>query len=445
MSTLTAKADPVSQSERITALDSIRGIAILGILLMNIPYFALPHTVGYDPSIRGETGINYYLWYIVTWLFDGTQRALFSMLFGAGIILFVSRQEKRTTGLEPADYFFRRQLWLIAISTFDVYVLLWPGDILLDYACFGMLLFTFRKLSPRTLIIAATVCLVCMLMRENRDLYKDKAIIWRGKAVAAIDTTQTKLTKLQKKQLEDMNAFKKRSTMESKLERTEEINQKVQGNYGSVYEYRTDNYINHITYFIYLQAWDVLIFFLLGMAFFKLGILTGDAPVKLYAWMAVIGLSIGLALSYMRVHAVIAHNFNWFEHTREVPLHYYQLDRIFRSVGLLGAVMLLYKTGWFEWFFAMLRPVGQMALTNYLAQSLICCIIFNGFALGLFGKLARYEIYLVVASIWVFQFIFCNIWMRFFLYGPAEWAWRSLTYWRRQPFRKPATLVSNGA
>ena len=127
-------AAPVNQSERIIILDSLRGFAILGILLMNIPAFALANN-GDDPSILNEFGtINFTVWYFVDWFPSGTQRALFSMLFGAGIILFIKGKEKRLKDLLPADYFFRRQLWLMVFSLFDVFILLWFGDILLDYA-----------------------------------------------------------------------------------------------------------------------------------------------------------------------------------------------------------------------------------------------------------------------------------------------------------------------
>jgi uncharacterized protein len=427
---------PVSQSERIIMLDSLRGIAILGILLMNIPYFALPGPVGYDPSVLNESGINYYWWYIVTWFFDGTQRALFSMLFGAGIILFVGRQENRTTGLQPADYFFRRQLWLMVFSLFDVFILLWNGDILFDYACYGMMLFPFRQLSPRKLMIGAAICLALMLVRENRDFYQRKSIISEGEAVAAIDTTKTKLTLEQKDALEELVAFKKRTSPEGKRKRADEVKRKIQGDYASVYEERTSSYLDSLIHYMYFQAWDVFICFLLGMAFFKTGILMGKAPVKVYTWMAIVGLGIGLTLSYWRVQTQIEYAFNWFEYTKNVHTQFYQLDRIARSLGILGLVMLLYKSGVFNWFFRMLQPVGQMALTNYLTQSFICCLLFNGFAFGLYGELQRYEIYIIVIAIWIFQIIFCTFWMRYFLYGPAEWLWRSLTYWKKQPLVK---------
>jgi uncharacterized protein len=160
---------------------------------------------------------------------------------------------------------------------------------------------------------------------------------------------------------------------------------------------------------------------------------------KVYAWMCVVGLSLGLALSYWRVQLKIDYHFNWFEYAKHVPFSFSELTRTPRALGLLGLIMLLHKSGWFNGFLAIFRPVGQMAFTNYLGQSLICGILFNGYGFALFGKLQRYEIYLVVAAVWAFQIIFCNIWMHFFLYGPLEWAWRSLTYWKRQPFVRRQT------
>ena len=91
-------AVPVQQTERIVLLDSLRGFAILGILLMNIPSFSLPG-IGFDPWLLNETGVDYYTWFWVSWFPEGTQRALFSMLFGAGIILFIKGQEKKLGGL----------------------------------------------------------------------------------------------------------------------------------------------------------------------------------------------------------------------------------------------------------------------------------------------------------------------------------------------------------
>jgi uncharacterized protein len=435
-------ATPVNQSERIFTLDMVRGIAVLGILLMNIPLFSTPDVLANDPSLANELGtINYYIWYSVTWIFNGTQRALFSLLFGAGIILFVSRQEKKLTGLAPADYFFRRQLWLILFSLVDVYILLWNGDILLDYACFGMMLFVFRNLAPRTLIIAGCICVLLMTARENRDLYQRKETIQKGEAIAALDTTVTKLNGEQKAALAEMQNMKARFQPEAKLKRAKETIEKVTHSYASVYEFRTNDYIENLTRYIYFWLWDVLIFMLFGMAFFKLGILTGTVPIKVYAWMCICGLSIGLTLSWFNVQNFIDNNFNRYEVVKNSSFLFHELTRTPRAIGILGLIMLLYKSNWLNPVFKIFRPVGQMAFTNYLMQSLICGILFNAYGFRLYGQLQRYETYIVVLCIWIFQICFSTIWMRYYLYGPFEWAWRSLTYWKRQPFvRRKVTM-----
>jgi uncharacterized protein len=152
--------------------------------------------------------------------------------------------------------------------------------------------------------------------------------------------------------------------------------------------------------------------------------------------MAVFGLGIGLLLAYFRLQPLVEAKANLYEASRKMHFVFFHLDRVIRTIGILGLLMLLYKSGVFKWLFSLLRPVGQMALTNYLGQSVICGFIFNGYGLGWFDQLQRYEIYLVVLAVWIFQIIFSNIWMNYFLFGPCEWAWRSATYWKRQPLLK---------
>ncbi|MBS4064245.1 MAG: hypothetical protein KGZ74_06775, partial [Chitinophagaceae bacterium] len=134
MNTSTSGATPVSQTERIVLIDSLRGIALLGILLMNMPYFGLPEPAFDNLVLMNEMGtINQKVWYFINMVPEGTQRAIFSTLFGAGIILFISRLEKRMEGMMPAEYFIRRQLWLVVFGLFNAFILLWPGDILFQY------------------------------------------------------------------------------------------------------------------------------------------------------------------------------------------------------------------------------------------------------------------------------------------------------------------------
>jgi uncharacterized protein len=290
--------------------------------------------------------------------------------------------------------------------------------------------------------MGAAICFVCMLVRENRDFYKDKRRIYRGETAALTDTKTTPLTVDQQKQLSIMTVFKERNTHERKLLRAETSIRQATGDYKDVYHYRTGRYIEDMVPYLYFGIWDVLLFMFLGMAFFKLGILTGQASVKVYLIMFIAGTGLGLTFSYLRLQPFIDYNFNWFEYTKHVKFQFYELSRTCRSIGIFGFIMLLYKSGWFKWLFALMRPVGQMAFTNYLMQSFLCGMFFNGIGLGMYGKLERHEVYYVVAAVWILQIIWSHIWLHYFRFGPLEWAWRSLTYWKKQPLMKEKSSES---
>ncbi|MEI2740788.1 MAG: DUF418 domain-containing protein [Chitinophagaceae bacterium] len=433
----TTLAAPVSQTERIIILDSLRGIAILGILLMNIPGFALPEPVYGDPSVLNEWGtVNFKTWYFIEWFMEGSQRALFSMLFGAGIILFVTRQEQKVDGLWPADYFLRRQLWLMVFGLFNAFILLWFWDILFHYACLGMIMFTFRRLTPKALIIGAAISLLLMTARENVDAFRDRKMIVKGEAIARMDTTVTKLTDQQKADLGAMTEFKEKTSTEGRKKKMEKSLAAVRGGYGGFYEYQSERSFRGEINYLYYGGWDILVFMFLGMAFFKNGVLLGKASAKVYWGMFIIGLGLGLVLSYFRLQPLIDHQFNYFDYTKDTPFEFYEISRTFRAIGIFGLIMLIYKSGWFKWLFTLMRPVGQMAFTNYLMQSLLVGLFFYGVGLGYFGKLERHEIYYVVGATWLLEIVWSHIWLRYFRFGPLEWAWRSLTYWKKQPMKK---------
>jgi uncharacterized protein len=431
-------AGPSSQQERIIILDSLRGIAILGILLMNIPGFGLPHSAISDYSVNDQSKLNYFLWYVFgPGVFEGSQRAIFSMLFGAGTLIFIGRLEKRLSGLLPVEYFFRRQLWLLLFGLFNAYVLLWFWDILFHYAICGLFLFPFRRLKPKYLLAAAGVALVLMTARENLDLFRQKSVMARAERVAALDTTKVKLTDSQKADLAAMNQMKERSTPQGKEKTKQEELRVGRGGYADFYRARSEIAARDETKgMFYFILWDVLLFMFIGMAFFKLGVLQGQASTRVYAWMAVLGLGIGLPLSYLFVINDVNHHFNWFEITKTKKFEFYELQRLIHSIGIFGLIMLMYKSGWFKWLFALMRPVGQMAFTNYLAQSFLCGLFFYGVGFGYFGKLQIYQLYHVVAAVWIIEIVWSHLWLRQFRFGPLEWLWRSLTYWRRQPMKK---------
>jgi uncharacterized protein len=234
-----------------------------------------------------------------------------------------------------------------------------------------------------------------------------------------------------------MTAMKERSSIEKRRERIQSnILKTAHGNYEELYEIRTNRYINDLVQYVFFELWDVLLFMFLGMAFFKLGILTGQASAKVYWWMLVIGLGVGIFLSYLHLQPYIKYQFNRFEYVKHVSIQYYQLERVLRSLGFFGAIMLLYKYGLFKWLFALMRPVGQMAFTNYLMQSILCGLFFYSVGFAMYGQLQRHQVYYVVGIVWLIQIIYSHIWLRYYRFGPFEWLWRSLTYWKRQPMRK---------
>lgn len=430
---------PVTGNERIGIIDSLRGIAVLGILLMNIPYFALPDPAQfYDLAALDEIGtINQSVWLVITWVFNGTQRALFALLFGAGIIMFTQRQEQKPGGrITSADYYFRRQLWLMVFGLFNFYVLLWIGDYLLPYAVCGLILYTFRNKSPRSLFIAAGVCLMLTLTMENLDLFRDKTTIYVGEQLEKRDTTVTKLTRQQYHELNTMKALRERSTIQSRKKVVESSLAKVRGDYNTLFEYQRERGMEIFLYLVYYEISAVLMFMFVGMAFYKNGILTGKASIKIYWLMFLIGMAAGLALTWYKLGIMLQYQFSKYEYTKHMMVNVAELGRVLRALGIFGLIMLMYRSGWFKWLFALMRPVGQMAFTNYLGQSFLMGLFFYGIGFGMFGKLQRYEIYYVVAVTWLVQIIFSHAWLRYCRFGPMEWLWRQLTYWKRFKLRR---------
>jgi uncharacterized protein len=213
----------------------------------------------------------------------------------------------------------------------------------------------------------------------------------------------------------------------------------VRGSYGGFYEYQSERSLRSEINYLYYGGWDILVFMFLGMAFYKNGVLTGKAKARIYWGLFIIGLGVGLVLSYFRLQPLINSEFNYFSYIKNSPFEFYEISRTFRALGILGFIMLLYKSGWFKWLFALMRPVGQMAFTNYLMQSLLVGLFFYGIGFGYFGKLERHHIYYVVAATWALQIAWSHVWLHYFRFGPLEWAWRSLTYWKKQPMRKSNT------
>ena len=428
---------PIQQAERIQSLDIMRGIVLCGILLMNINGFGLGFAYN-DPSIQGgDTGLNLYTWMMTNLFFEGTMRALFSLLFGVGMFIFLDRLTKKGAGIKAADVFFRRLLWLLLFGLIHGYLLLWLGEILYQYALMGFLVYSFRSMAPKKLILVALV-LFCIGTTWNYfDYAKQKKLVDQVEEANLQTTAGQELTK----ELKEAQEAWKGQEKERSPEGIAEFNEGMQkGYFGAVAFLAPYNMEFDIVNPYRTDVWDVLSMMLIGIALFRWGFLTGEKPASQYWLMVLIGYAVGIAINYYEMQTILEAKFSILSF-KQADITYYW-GRIFISIGHIGLIMLFCKIGIFNWLKNGLAAVGKMALTNYLMHSVICMFIFTGVGFGLIGKLERYELLYVVLGIWIFQLILSPIWLRYFHYGPMEWFWRNLSYLKVHALRKgpPQTL-----
>jgi uncharacterized protein len=429
---MSIEISPVAALQRIKAIDIIRGIAVCGILLMNITGFGLYHAYDDITINGGATGWNLKVWWISSMFFEGTMRGLFSMLFGAGILVFTSRSVQGN-GTVVTDLFFRRLLWMVLFGIIHCYLLLWHGEILYAYGIVGMFAFSFRHLVPKTLIIAAGIFLTLATAWNIKDYYANKNDYENARAATNKKNKGISLSKTENKAIEKWESIVQEHKPDS-AKKAEEI-AAMHKSYWSIVQHKAGENQFMQTVFLYrYNFFDTLAMMLLGMAFLKLGILKAERSKRFYLLMAIIGYGIGLPANYYEAHTLMSGAFSIL--SIDKSYNTYDLGRVATTCGHIGIIMLFIQSGWLAFLQKAIAAVGRMAFTNYIVQTLICNFIFLGYGLSLYGKLQRYELYYIVAGVWLLQLIISPIWLRYFHYGPLEWLWRSLTYWKKQPFKK---------
>jgi uncharacterized protein len=421
---------PRQAAERIDSLDVIRGMALLGILLMNINGMGLPFAYA-DPTIAGGAdGLNLDVWIANNLLFEGTMRGLFTLLYGSGVILLVSRLEKSRAGIMAADIYYRRTMWLLVLGIINVYVLLWHGDILYPYAIFGLMLFPFRNARVRTLFLVAGLLIGIGILWDVSDYHDKRRLQEDAQKILVLKGQGHETDKAQNEKLEEWEKFK---TKKSEEELNRQIEKMHQSYFTVVLEKVKGNQFMQTWLPYRLWVWDILSFMLLGMAFYKMRIFQGERSRAFYAGMMAAGYAVGLTVNYFETRMILGSGFDALVLLKADQT--YQVGRLFTTMGHVGLLMLFIRAGFVPLLQRSLAAVGRMALTNYLMHSVITSIIFYGDGFALYGKLERYQLYYIVAAIWIFQLIASPLWLRYFQYGPVEWLWRSLTYQKRQSFR----------
>jgi uncharacterized protein len=426
-------AAPVALGERFASIDLVRGFALLGILVMNIIAFALPDAVLLNPTLAGGfSGPNFAVWLVSALLFDHKMMTTFSMLFGAGIVLFTSRAEAR--GGSPARLFYRRAGVLLVFGLVHAY-LLWYGDILYSYALCGMVAYLFRRRPPWLLLPLGLVALVPpVLIMHGSGIYfeRARAAAARVEAAEAAGTAPAAADKALAAQWKEIR--------QGFNARPEEIARQIkvfgQGTYAEIARERAATVIWMQTFlFAIYVGWDALGRMLIGMGLLKLGVLTAARSSRFYLAMMLLGYGLGLPLVAAGIRGEMRHHFDlvyWFG----AGSVYNDFGSILVALGHIAALVLIYKSGAGRWLTRRLAAVGQMAFSNYLMHTLICTTLFYGYGLGLFGKLDRMQLLGVVIAVWVLQLWLSPLWLRSFQFGPAEWLWRSLTYGKSQPMRR---------
>ena len=389
---------PINLKNRIHSLDLIRGFAVLGILIMNITSFSQINIAYMNPTIgAGLQGYNKYF-HGFNYIFADTRfMSIFSMLFGAGMVLFTQRIEAK--GKRVATLHFKRMFWLLLFGLIHAYFI-WVGDILVAYAICGSLVFFFRKKSIRTLFIMAVILFLVPISLNFMTYYG-----------------------MPKDALESTFAFFYPSTEQIALE-----TKIMQGSYLDQMPLRLENAIGLQTIVFMIEIfWRTSAMMLLGMILYRKGILSADKSIGYYKKMIWIGFVPGLILSIIGLDQVYASEWSG-AYVMNIGANYKFLSGLFMASSYIGLLIWIYKKGIFKKLQNRLQATGRMAFTNYIGMSVICTLIFNGHGLGLFGTFDRLQQFVIVIGIWVTMLIISPLVLKKFQYGPLEWLWRKLTY-----------------
>src|ERR1700722_16355107 len=428
---------PVARAERISSMDVLRGFSLMGILVMNITDFAYGYTnyafplSTVKPVFDGpHWKINTAVWFM-RWIFaEGKMRGLFSMLFGAGVILLTERALARGAGIRAADIYTRRNMWLVVFGMLHGY-LIWNGDILFYYGLAALLfLFPFRNVRVKRLMWVAGILLLINSVLLTGAQYH----MWSSAKEDAAKAN-AKLAQHQPLTEDDQDALKQWTDAQEQWRLPQKKRDKdiaaMQKGYWKAQGHEAHNVLMGELKGSYFGFGDWVGMMLLGMGMFKNGFLPGRWSVKAYGLTAAIGLPLAWGLSGLGAWKAWSGHFDLFQ-TALWMVPPYDLARVSGALGMGAALMILLKTGTLKWLLQRVAAVGQMALSNYFLTSLSMMTIFVWGPWHWYGYVEYYKIYYAVAGMWLVNLTFSTIWLRYFEFGPVEWMWRSLTYWKRQ-------------
>lgn len=426
----------VKPNQRIKAMDVIRGFAVLGILLMNIPGFSTHEFFLYwHDAIKGETTTNGVLFSGAMILFDGKMRGLFTLLFGAGLMLFI--ENKQDNSLQVADLYFKRMMLMLLFGLVDAYLLLWNGDVLYEYAMCGIFVFAFRTMKPQNMLWLSLSILAVVIYFSGSGFLERKEKYVEYKKVEQLIKQHKPVNEKQQEVYDEFLMIKgtflpfSKEHIHNVTESIYNREVKMKADYLTILEKNAEELMPYHTQEFFMGMWESFATILLGMALYKFGFFRYQIKSYVYKLFVFIGIPLGLLLSGFAVLGM-AHTQDELIHIMETRWfsvsHAGGLGRILLTVSYASVLMLLCQVNWINRFLSMFANVGRMALTNYIMQTILCSFYFLGFGLNHYGEYDAKGLVIFVICIWIIQITYSNIYFQFFKMGPLEWLWKRLTY-----------------
>ena len=400
---------PVVDGERIVAIDVVRGFALLGILIMNVQSFAMVDAAYFNPSAYGDySGTHKLVHSLSHILADQKFMTIFSMLFGAGIVLMLSRAERQGQPVRGLHY--RRMFVLLLFGIAHAY-LLWHGDILVYYALCGMIVFPFRHRRIRTQLLLGFI-----MLSVSSGLYIFSGLtlpMWPEEAVAGF--------------LSDWDPSPQEVEAQLMIFRG--------GWLGQLGPRAEKSFEFHTFVFLFWGMWRAGGLMLIGMALYRKGVFSARRTARFYWGLVGAAIVVGLPVVAYGLKAAIDSGWNM-KYVFFIGGQYNYWGSIVVSMGWVGAIMLVVKAGILKHLTAGFAAVGRMALSNYIGQTILCTLLFYGHGLGYYGHIERAGQVGVLVAVWTIQLTVSPLWLRRFRFGPLEWLWRTLTYGERQSLRR---------
>jgi uncharacterized protein len=404
---------------RIATLDILRGVAVMGILAMNIAAFSMPEAAYLNPMAYGHEGNADLLSWAVSFVFvDGKMRALFSFLFGASMLLVIERAAAKGESAVAVHY--RRMLWLLLFGYLHYY-LIWAGDILTGYASVGMIAWFFRRKSAKALMRWGIFFILIQLL-----------------VMALIATGFFYLSAAASQPNPDPDVVRRWAAMSGDLvvPSAQQLRHAFAlhgGSWIGLARHQLFDMTFNPLMMLAIFGWETLGYMLLGMASLRSGFFTGEWEDSDYRWIAKVGFAVTIPVYALLAFIIWTNGFEpatLFACAMAAPV----LFRPAMVAAIASLIILATRRG--GAFTQRIAAAGRAAFTNYLGTSILMTGLFYGWGFGMYGTLRRIELWIPVLLMWALMLAWSKPWLERFHYGPFEWLWRSLSRWSPQPMRR---------